>query len=219
MIENSDRIILNFFIPFSNGKFIASCLMFSPDVYKMLPTDMLFSRLSRTSTTWGQIEFNDLDFWWKPEAHNDPMWFMNWMDIPNWQDKLSDNAVSALTGDQYAFYTCHGLDILNRVTSKFPNAKILKIIPDLELTKRNHELKRPPDRSKHFPEYDPLDSFTVFNNADIQTPYTFTQSHIYDKELFTESITALAQKLSIKLDIDKVLEYRACYLNHPMNQI
>ena len=186
----------------------------------MLSTDELFNRLTDPSrTTWGLIEYNDLDFWWMPEAHENPRWFMDWMDMDDWKEHLSVNAREVLAGDKYAFYTCHGGGLIDRLLSKFPNAKVLKIIPDLELTKRNHQLKKPPDPSRHFPEYDVEDAFNVFNKYPVETELTFPQAHIYDETLFKDSILKLAAALSIELDIDKVLEYRKCYLAHPMNQI
>ena len=139
--------------------------------------------------------------------------------MPDWQSHLSDTALDFLDSGKYAFYTCHGHAVLQDALKKFPNAKILKIIPDIELTKRNHQLKKPPDISKHFPEYDIEDAYKTFNGQNVQTLLTFPQKHIYNRELFTESILTLADNLGIQLDIDPVLEYRKCYLAHPMNQI
>lgn len=194
--------------------------MFSPNVYKMLTTDELFARLTdKYRTTWGSIEYNDLDFWWRPEAHDNPRWFMEWPDMPDWPEHLSEQARDVLTGERYAFYTCHNIGLMNRLLEKFPNAKVLRIAPDLDLVKRNYELKKPPNLSAHFPEYDAEDAYTVFINHPVDTALTFSQQHIYDKELFTESILKLANNLGVELDIDPVLEYRKVYLAHPMNQI
>lgn len=215
---NTEKIVLNFFIPFSNGKFIASCLMFSPDVYKMMPLESLFSRLTRQDN-WGQVEFNDLDFWWDSAAHSNPKWALEWFNMPDWETHLSDTARDFLASGKYAFYTCHGYSVLQDALKKFPNAKIMRIVPDIELTKRNHQLKKPPDVSKHFPEYDVEDAFKTFNSLDIKTDLVFPQCHIYDEELFKSSILNLAKNLEVELDIEPVLEYRKAYLAHPMNKI
>jgi hypothetical protein len=195
--------------------------MFSPDVCEMIPTTELFSRLEDTDdwTTWGQVEYNDMDFWWKPECHKIHSWFYSWFDTPNWEEYLNPRAIDALQSGKYVFYTCHGWTTLMNMKNQFPNARIMKINPNLDLCRKNLALKEPRTPSTHYPRYDPEDSYNVYRKNHVDTTSVFDQEHIYDTELFTKSIQSLADSLGIQLDMENVLKYRECYLSNRFNQI
>jgi len=212
-------IVLNYFIPFSCGKFVSSCLMFSEQTYPMIAREEMFARLVNgydQGWGWGHIEYNDLDFWWDG-GNGDPDFFHNWFNKPNWQQYLSLRAKEALEGDRYAFYTCHGWGMAQTMQSIFKNSKLISVVPDLDFVYKNYQLKKPPDPSKHFPAYDPRDSFNLYKKN--VTPFLFYQKNIYNEAAFKTNILALAEQLSIVLDMDQVLKYREAYLANKFNQI
>jgi hypothetical protein len=192
--------------------------MFSEQVYPMIAREEMFARLVNgydQGWGWGHIEYNDLDFWWDG-GNGDPDWFHNWYSKPNWSQYLSRRALDVLDGDRYAFYTCHGWGMTATMKSIFKNAKIISVVPDLDLLIKNHQAKRPPDPSKHFPEYDPRDSFNLYTKN--TTPFLFYQKNIYNEELFKDNIQQLASQLHIVLDMSQVLKYREAYLDNKFNK-
>lgn len=212
-------IVLNYFIPYSCGKFVSNCLMFSNQTYPMISQEEMFTRLvdgHDRGWGWGHIEYNDLDFWWDG-GNGDPDWFHNWYNKPNWQQYLSARGREVLTGDCYAFYTCHNWAMAQTIQSIFKNSKLISIVPDLDFVYKNYQLKAPRDPSKHFPPYDPLDSFKLYKKD--TTPFLFYQKNIYNDWAFKENILQLAEQLGIELELDQVIKYREAYLANKFNQI
>ena len=196
--KQTDKLILNYFVPFSNGKFIATSLMYSDDVCNMLGTTERQNRLDR-SDSWWNIEYSDVDFWWR-----DPR--IDWFNSDDWFDNLTHVARNAIADDKYCFFTCHEDYTVNFLKSEFPNAKIIQVIPDLDLCKRNFKAKRPDDDfSRILPE------FNSFNP--VRADVTFKQTSIYNDNFLNE-VETCANTLGIRLNLDQVIQYRQLYLNN-----
>ena len=205
----TNKLILNYFVPFSNGKFIATCLMFSKSVEPMVPLDKLAQRLSQ-GTSWNNIEYSDIDFWWKDHS-------INWFNNQDWFDNLTDTALTAISENRYCFYTCHEDYTVKHLKNKFVNANTLMVLPNFELCKQNYKLK---NWLVTEPEFETSRVYQEFLNfKPVDTELVFDQTHIFDKKLFIDGITNIANLLSIELDINQVLEYRNQYLNNKFNKI
>jgi hypothetical protein len=205
----SDRIVANYFVPFTSGKFIMSCLMLHPEVYPALSLDQLFDRLRGYATHWNQVEYSDIDFWWKDYNHD-------WFNSSDWFDYLAKGPIEAIAKDQYIFYSVHEPGTSKFLTNIFPNAKILVIVPDWDLCKKNYLAK---NWFKDEPEFETSRIRQDFDNFRmLDTDLVFHQAHIYDESLFAAGIQDLCNKLKIKVDMDLVLKYREHYLNSSFNK-
>jgi hypothetical protein len=209
LLTNTDRLILNYFVPYTNGKFTATCLMFSPAVYKMLDLAEIYQRIQRKDS-WANIEYSDVDFWWKDHS-------VDWFNSVDWIKNLSESAKNAFQQNQYVFYTCHEIESVNYLKQLFPDAQILITLPDIDLCKQNYYSKNPLSNSVLFEKSRVYKEFQNFKSVD--TNLTINQQDIYSHDQFGKSIAGIADKLNIKLDIDRVLQYRSCYLQNKFNQI
>lgn len=184
--------------------------MLHPEVYPALSHDQLFDRLRGYATHWNQVEYSDIDFWWKDYNHD-------WFNCPNdWFDYLAKGPLDAISHDKYIFYSVHEADTAGCITNLFPNARLLVIVPDAELCKKNYLAK---NWNVEEPEFETSRVQRDFDNFRMpDTDLIFHQSHIYDTELFVKGISDLCNKLKIKVDMDLVLKYREHYLNSEFNK-
>lgn len=199
---NTDRIILNYFVPFTSGKFIASCLMFGDSVVKAQ------SDLTK-NLDWQNIEYNDFKFWWQESD-------CDWFNSEHWFGNLSTQALEAIGNNQYCFYTCHEDYSVNYLKKIFPNAQVLMIVPDYQLCRKNYLAKNWVADEPDFETSRVAQEFLNFKS--IATNLVFDQRHIYDQALFCQSINNIATNLNIRLDLDQVLDYRTKYLEHQLNK-
>ena len=206
----SDRIIINYFVSFTNGKFIASCLMLSNDVYKMVTEEDMIDRLRRYSD-WFFVEVNDEKFWWR-DPKND--WFNN---PNNWFDYLTDEAKSAVEQNKYIFYTCHDYKTFQYLKNIFTNARVVTVIPNLDLCKKNYQSKNTNQFETTFENSRVEREFDEFRLYD--TDLQIKQQDIYNEPAFVKAMRTLAIALKIQLDFRKVFRYRNAYLAHKKNQI
>ena len=197
----TDKLILNYFVPFSNGKFIASCLMLSDQVHDMIPDRE--ERLLQTDD-WGSVEYSDIDFWWLDHSYD-------WFNSQDWFNNITDEAKLAISSDKYCFYTCHEADTVLYMKRLFPNAKIMSIVPDLNCTQANFEAKRGVT-FKFSEQYNEFMNWEVMEDVSI-----FPQTAIYNSD-FEYSFTNLCEQLDIKVPMEKVLRFRQQYLNNPFMQ-
>ena len=207
---NSDRIILNHFLAFSNGKFIATCLMLSNDVYKILSLEEIYHRISMNARDWAQVEYNDFKFWWR-----DPD--IDWYQNKNWFDNLNCGPLEAIKNNKYIFYTCHDQDSYRYCKRIFPNARILSIVPDVGYCKINYKNKncvvdQPVFESSRV--WHELQEF-VPCNLDVQV----NQRDLFQEQSFIKLISHIADKLNITIDMNRVLEYRNLYFKNKFNQL
>lgn len=208
MLE-TDKLIINYFVPFTGGKFVYSCIMLAQEAYPMIPKYQLLDRLQAGMNSWNQVEYSDIDFWWKDYRHD-------WFNTSNWQDYLSVDATTALENSRYVSYTCHDYKSVKHLKRIFKNAKILTVIPNRDLCKQNYLNK---NWNKQEPVFEmsriqkDLDEFTV-----PETDLIYKQEVTFDKDHFVETITDLYSKLEITLDLDLVLKYRELYLNSKFNK-
>lgn len=203
----TDKLILNYFVPYTSGKFIASCLMFSSGVYKMLSIAELKNRLGNTG--WTNVEYSDVDFWWKD--HN-----IDWFSSDDWFQNLSASAIDAIGQNQYVFYTCHELYSVRHLKNLFPNAQVLMIVPDYSLCKRNYLKKNTVDTHLEFNDsrvYKELQEFAEYN-----TDLVVKQTDIYNTELFIQTISNIACQLNLEIKIEELVNYRKLYLSHNLNK-
>jgi hypothetical protein len=205
----TDRIVLNYFVPFTNGKFISTCLMLSDDVYKMISADKIVQRLATPHSDWNKIEYSDVDFWWQDHS-------IDWFNSDNWFSNLSESAVEAIQQNKYIFYTCHEDYSVNYLKTIFTNAQVLVVTPNFDLCKKNYLQK---NWYKEEPVFEESRVFKEFNNfKPIPTHLTINQLDIYNKNLFIEAITKLSIELNITLNTNQVLAYRNLYLSNKFNQ-
>lgn len=197
----TDKIIFNYFVPFTSGKFIASCLSLSPDVYSIFSYNELISRLNNSD--WPNVEYSDTDLWWKDHR-------IDWFHSKNWFSNLTSQTISAVANNQYLFYTCHEDYTVRHLQSIFPNSRVLAIIPDLELCRQNYtkrnwaseEINFKGSRvQKEFDNFKPILKDLVINQIDL-----------YDEPRFITFMGDITEKLKISIDMDLVLTYRQHYL-------
>jgi len=194
-----DNLILNYFVPFTNGKFVASCLMFSDDVCG-LPNEF------KVDMPWHQNEYSDIDFWWQDYEHD-------WFNTENWVDYLNPSALEK----GYKFYTCHEDYAVNHIKRLVPTARILSIIPDLDLCKRNYVKK---NWIQDEPLFENSRVYAEFQNfRPIESDLVVRQQDLFDTDKFIKTIDYLTRELNITIDMERVVAYRDRYFAHPMNQI
>jgi len=198
----TDRLILNYFVPFTNGKFVASCLMWSNDVCSMISHDELNRRLTQESH-WTNVEYNDIQFWWKDHT-------IDWFNDKNWFDNITESALTAVADNQYCFYTCHEDYSVTYLKRIFPNAKTMMIIPDKDLCKQNYLAKNWIESEPEFETSRVYKEFSKFKQ--IATDLVINQTSIFNEPQFVVEINNIANKLNIVLDLDQVLAYRNLYL-------
>jgi hypothetical protein len=191
--------VLNYFVPFTNGKFVASCLMFSDDVCGK-PNEFI------VGAPWHQNEYSDIDFWWKDHEHD-------WFNTENWRDYLSPNVLA----DKYSFYTCHEDYAVRHIKYHVTNSRILTIIPDIELCKRNYDLKNWIEDEADFFNSRVYQEYNAFRP--ILDDIVIRQSDLFDPVLFVKTIEYLCQSLNISLDMEKVIAYRDTYFSQPSNKL
>lgn len=201
--RRTDKLILNYFTPFSNGKFIASCLMLSDQVHDMIPQGSREDRLLQTDD-WGSVEYSDVDFWWLDHSYD-------WFNSRDWFNNLTDEAKLAIRSNEYCFYTCHEAYTVRYMKNLFPNAKIMSIIPDLNCTQANFEAKRGVS-FKFTEQYNEFMNWEVIADACM-----FPQTAIYNTD-FENSFMNLCRQLGIVPAMEKVLHYRQQYLNNTFMQ-
>jgi hypothetical protein len=90
------------------------------------------------------------------------------------------------------------------------------ILPNYELCRKNYLAKNWVETESIFEESRVYKELIDFNPID--TNLVFDQRHIYDSYAFLTGILDLARMLKINLDVDRVLEYRECYLNSKFNR-
>lgn len=190
--------ILNYFVPFTNGKFVASCLMFSNDV-NGTPNQLLHDH-------WTKNEYSDVDFWWTDHFHN-------WFNTDNWRDYLNPE----IDHSKYSFYTCHEDYAVHHVKRLIPESRIITVIPDLELCRANYNNKNWIESESDFETSRVFTEFQAF--SPITSDIVINQTDLFSRKSFTETIERLRESLNINLDMDKVLAYRNYYFSHPSNQI
>lgn len=206
----SDRIISNYFVPFTSGKFVMSCLMLHKEVYPALTQEQLFGRITANARDWTQVEYSDIDFWWK-EYNWD--WFHQ---QDTWYDNIADEPKAAVANGQYIFYSVHEAGTTKFMTNLFPNSRILVIVPDEALCKKNYLSK---NRNTNEPIFETSRVYRDLKNfVRVDTDLVFHQKNIYDTGLFVANIKDLANKLKINLDMDLVIKYREHYLNSSFNK-
>lgn len=193
-----DRVILNYFVPFTNGKFVASCLMTSPDVIGKATT-------LNDYTNWVNNEYSDIDFWWIDSDHN-------WFNTTNWIDYIKPEVFE----DQYKFYTCHEDYTALYVKRLLPSARIISIVPDLELCKSNYLKKNWIQQQPIFEDSRVYKEFQAFNCLD---DLVINQVDLFKESSFIKTIEYLSNGLNITVDMEEILAYRNIYFAHPMNQI
>lgn len=193
-----DRVILNYFVPFTNGKFVASCLMTSPDVIGQ-PHEL------NDTINWINNEYSDIDFWWLDHEHD-------WFNTTNWRDYLRPGVFD----DRYKFYTCHEDYTALYVKRLLPSARIISIVPDLELCKSNYLKKNWIQQQPVFEDSRVYKEFRAFNCL---KDLTINQVDLFEESSFIKTIEYLAKGLDITIDMEEVLVYRDMYFAHPMNQI
>jgi hypothetical protein len=207
-----DKVIANYFVPYSNGKFVATCLMLSPDVHPILSESEIFARITSYQNiphylkqSWFEIEYSDIAFWWRETGHD-------WYNTPNWRDYLSDSVVNT---DKWIFYSCHDTGELQYLKNLM-SVKTLMIVPDPAMCKSNYlaknEIRAEPVFESSRVQQD-LDNFKL-----IDSELVFHQRDIVDEIKFTQSMQLLAEQLEINLDINLVLKYRDLYLKNPFNE-
>lgn len=193
--------ILNYFVPFTNGKFVASCIMLSDQVHG-IPSDI------KKNGPWNNIEYSDIDFWWKDYSHD-------WFNTPNWIDYVNEHVLK--NHDKYIFYTCHEDYAVNHIKKIIPESRIITIIPNLELCKRNYERKNWILNEPNFETSRCFKEFTSFNP--IISDIVINQTDLFERSSFIKTIEYIAKSLNITLDMDHVLAYHDSYFSHPSNQI
>ena len=206
-LTSTSHLILNYFVPFTSGKFIATCLMFSKDVCPMISQGDIINRLS--ADTWANVEYSDQDFWWKDKN-------VDWFNSTDWYDNLNVGPIDAINTNLYCFYTCHETHTVHYLKKIFPKAQVLMILPNYELCRKNYLAKNWVETESIFEESRVYKELIDFNPID--TNLVFDQRHIYDSYAFLTGILDLARMLKINLDVDRVLEYRECYLNSKFNR-
>ncbi len=118
--------VLNYFVPFTNGKFVAQCLMFSSNV------EMAVDPLANLkNNNWNKVEYSDIDHWWVDHNHD-------WFNTTDWEKYLTKKAREST---KYQFYTCHEDYSVHHIKRLLPQSRIISIVPDLELCKKNYENK------------------------------------------------------------------------------
>jgi hypothetical protein len=190
--------ILNYFVPFTNGKFVANCLMLSEDVCGK-PNELAVDR------PWHQNEYSDIDFWWKDHQHD-------WFNTENWQDYLNP-----IPENKYAFYTCHENYSVHHIKRLVPNSRIITIVPEYDLCKNNYIKKNWIESETVFEESRVFSEFEQFRP--IYSDLVIYQSDLFQLDSFTKTIEYLCKGLNISLDMKKVLSYRNYYFSHPSNQL
>ena len=203
----TDRLIINYFVPFTSGKFVATCLMFSDDVTSMYDESPMV-RLNNAH--WSNVEYSDMSFWWKDHT-------INWYHNANWFENINQKVFDSIEQNKYFFYTCHDTGVVDHIKYNIlPNAKVLMIIPDYELCRKNYQAKNWMVEEPNF-ETSRV-SISLREWEEVNTDLTFDQRHIYDETLFVNAINDLATKLNITLDMNQVLHYRNTYLSHQLNK-
>ena len=197
-------------MPFTSGKFIATCLMMSPNVYPMLTPEEIFYRIENKSTLkWNEVEYSDIDFWWNTENKD-------WFNTRGWQDYLASGPIESVAKDQYVFYTVHEPSTLQFIHNYVCKHRPLVIIPDADLCRSNYNSKN------LIPEEADFDISRVKRDLDnfvmLDTDLYFYQQHIYDETQFSQGMQMLVDNLKINLDINLVLKYRDLYLKNPFNE-
>ena len=204
----SDRIILNHFLAFSNGKFIATCLMLSDDVYKILSVEEIYCRITADARDWNQVEYNDLTFWWRD--HN-----VDWFNSPNWFNNLNSGPREAVANNKYVFYTCH--ESVQYCKNIFPNARVLSIVPDVVYCRINYKNKNWMIEQPVFETSRVWDELQAFKSND--SDILVHQRDLFQEQTFVNLISHIANKLNITIDMDRVLEYRSLYFKNKFNQL
>ena len=194
--------VLNYFVPFTNGKFVAQCLMFSDDV-EMAVDPMANLR----NNNWNSVEYSDIDYWWIDHHHD-------WFNTRDWQKYLTKRARES---SKYQFYTCHEDYTVHHIKRLLPQSRIISIIPDLDLCKRNYIRKNWVNTNLSFEDSRVYEEFKNFKP--ITSDIVIDQRDLFSPERFVEVIKYLSTKLDVKLDLDQVLNYREQYFNHPRNQL
>lgn len=205
------KFIANYFVPYTSGKFIATCLMLSPDMYPMLTQDEIFYRISNKHLLrWNEIEYSDIDFWWKePDC--------DWFNSPHWRDNLAAGPLDAINKNRYVFYTCHESGTVKFLRNHVcRDLEVLTIVPDEELCKKNYLSKNLIDSE---PVYETSRIKQDFDNYFLpDTNLIFYQRDIYDEVKFKQGMESIVDNLKINLDLSLVLKYRNLYLNNPFNE-
>jgi hypothetical protein len=191
--------ILNHFVPFTNGKFVASCLMFSDSVCGK-PNELI------VDAPWHRNEYSDIDFWWKDYEHD-------WFNTENWVDYLHPQVPL----DKYAFYTCHEDYSVHHIRRLVPSSRVITVIPDIELCKKNYDKKNWIDAESDFETSRVYSEFMAFNP--ILDDIVIHQRDLFSEDTFIKTIEHVCQSLNITLDMHKVVAYRKTYFSHPSNQI
>lgn len=193
--------VLNYFVPFTNGKFLAQCLMFSDSVEQVI--DPL---ATLKNDNWNKVEYSDIDYWWVSSKHD-------WFNTADWQRYLTDRARESA---KYQFYTCHEDYSVHHIKRLVPESRIITIIPNLELCERNYYKKNWMPGNERFEESRVYQEFKNFKpiTADI----VVNQVDLFDEATFLQTIEHVTSKLGIAVDLNKVLEYRNAYFKHSRNQ-
>lgn len=209
LFRTSKYILRNYFVPFSNGKFIASCLMLNSDVYPILSKEELFRRLTDTSIdSWPQIEYSDIDFWFKDHA-------VDWFNTTNWYENIKDQPISGIQSNRYVIYSYHP-GIENFMLNLFPNSRCITTVPDVELCKKNYSNKNWVVSEPFFESSRVQQDLKNFKVAD--GDLIFYQSNILHEEKFINNMLDIADQLKISLDLELVCAYRKTYMNCKFNQ-
>lgn len=192
--------VLNYFVPFTNGKFVAQCLMFSDSVESAVdPVKQL------EHENWNLVEYSDIDLWWKDHDHD-------WFNTPDWELFLTDR-VSQST--KYVFYTCHEDYSVHHIKRLLPESRILTILPNPDLCKQNYINKNWVHTELSF------EDSRVFNELQSFKPITqdivIKQDDLFNETSFISCMEYLQKSLSISLDLDAVLQYREKYFMHRRN--
>ena len=196
----SDKIILSYFVPHSNGKFITSCLMLSDQVYNMIPTsqkDMILP----DGRNWSSIDYSDLNFWWKDTT-------IDWVTSKDWFSNINNGPLDAVTNNQYCFYSCHEDYTVRFMKRIFPNAKILIVEPNERYVEANCEEKTG-DRFidsgnyKEFLAYVPMEHDVMIRQRDL-----------YERGCFLRAFNKITETLDITIPQDRLLEYRDIYFDN-----
>jgi hypothetical protein len=193
--------ILNYFVPFTNGKFVASCLMFSDQVFGVR------NNLSKTGN-WVNIEYSDIDFWWQDYEHD-------WFNTTNWRDYLRPQIIE--NSDKFVFFTCHEDYAVDHVKRLIPESRILTIIPDLTLCRKNYRNKNWVDSEPEFETSRCFKEFQAFNP--ITSDIVINQTDLFERSSFIKAIEHVRSSLNITLDMQQVLAYHDLYFSHPSNQL
>ena len=115
------------------------------------------------------------------------------------------------------FYTCHEDYTVDYIKQLLPQSRIVCIVPDLELCRKNYQKKNWIEDETDFETSRVYREFQSFNA--ITTDLVIQQQDLFQVDSFVKSIDCLAQGLNITLDMAQVLKYRSRYFSHPMNQI